>query len=69
MILLLYPAALVVGVDRRPTLEILHEVRRELPADRVVDCMQRFHYVRRELLQIIENDLNAICLEHLTGPI
>ena len=65
MILLLYPAALVVGVDRRPTLEILHEVRCELPADRVVDCMQRFHYVRRDLLQVTKNDLNAICLEHL----
>ena len=68
MILLLYPKAHVVGVDRRPTLEILQEVRRELPPDRMADCMLRFHYVRRELLQMTAADLDEVCQEHLSVP-
>ena len=68
MILLLYPEARVVGVDRRPTVEILQEVRRELPPDRVADCMLRFHYVRRDLLQMTAADLDEICQEHLSVP-
>jgi hypothetical protein len=57
-----------IGMDIKPITEVLKLMMRELPDDRVADCLSRFRYQRINMGRLCKDKLDKICQQYLKTP-
>lgn len=62
------PNAVAIGLDIMDYRTVVRLVARELPPDRVQDCMRRFRFCRMDMAKLTSKNLNAVCIQHLGVP-
>ena len=55
-------------MDIKPITEVLKLMMRELPDDRVADCLSRFRYQRINMGRLCKDKLDKICQQYLKTP-
>ena len=62
------PCAIVIGIDIMDHATVIGYVSRELPHERVDDCMRRFKFCRIDMVKLKTTTVDAQCRQHFGVP-